>query len=207
MMVFMKLFLLSHNLLPHHVERFQQLIGKLKVEKALFISAAAVPYGLESKPEWLVESLEMVKQFANKVDETSLEDGSNIPEDLSQYEFIFVSGGNSFYLAYRLAETGFDKKIKQYIENGGIYSGSSAGAIILMDDIEAFAPADHPNEAPKRRPGLSIINFALIPHVDHEKYAPIMKDISKVYKSNGYEIVALKDDQVLVVEEGTKEII
>ncbi|MDO8505661.1 MAG: Type 1 glutamine amidotransferase-like domain-containing protein [bacterium] len=203
----MKIFLLSNNLSLSHVDPFQKLIGKLKVERALFISAAAVPYGLDPKPDWVAESLDKVKQFAEKVDETSLETYSYIPEDLSRYGFIFVSGGNTFYLAYRLAETGFDIKIKQYIDAGGVYSGSSAGAIILMDNIELFALADNPDAAPQKHPGLGVLDFALIPHIDNEKYGHVMKEVAKTYQEMGLEVVVLKDNQALLIDGQSKEVI
>lgn len=203
----MKAFLLSQNLLPIHIDRFQKLIGNTKVDKALFVSAAAVPYGFEPRPLWVDESMNVVQQFAEIVDETSLGVNSFIPEDLSQYDFIFVCGGNVFYLAYRLVETGFDKKILQYVNNGGVYTGSSAGAIILMKDIELFTPADDPKKAPNIYQGLNLIDFAIIPHVDHKKYQPLMLDIAGEYKKQGYDIFSLRDDQVLIIEGEKKEVL
>src|SRR3989344_4588071 len=108
----MKAFLYSHYLEQKHFEAFKEMLGVQKVSKALFIIAAAVPYGLAPRPTWLEESLRDIKQFTESVDEMSLEETGNL-EDLNQYGFVFVSGGNVFYLAYRLAETGFDKLLKK----------------------------------------------------------------------------------------------
>ncbi len=203
----MKAFLLSHNIGQKHIDLFKKIIGQPKVSKALFITTAAVPYGFDPKPEWLSESLESMSQFAETVDETSLEAGEYMPNDLSQYDFIFVSGGNTFYLAYRLAKIGLDKKIKEYINNEGVFSGSSAGSIILMDSIEHFAPADDPSKAPKIYSGLGLIDFAVIPHAKSEKYGLVMDKIAEKYKAEGIDVIPIDDNQVLVINNGNKEII
>lgn len=55
--------------------------------------------------------------------------------DLSEFGGIFCSGGNTFRLLKTLKDCGADKKIKEYLKNGGTYIGSSAGAIIGGYDI------------------------------------------------------------------------
>ena len=195
----MKLFLTSHYLEEKHFDAFRDLLGKSKAQKALFITTASVPYGHDPKPEWLIESLDDMSTLTENFDETTLEDGSFVPEDLQQYDFVFVTGGNAFYLAYRLAETGMGRKIKDYITNGEVYSGSSAGAVILMDKIEHFAPADDPSKAPKTYPGLGVIDSVVIPHADSEKYANVMKTISEKYKKEGKKIFMINDNQVFII--------
>lgn len=204
---YMKALLLSYNLLPQHIAAFQSLIGKDRADRVLFITAAAVPYGLDPRPEWLDETLNDINKIADAVDEVSLEDIDAIPDDLSAYDAIFVSGGNSFYLAYRLQETDFGQTLRSYVEQGGVYVGSSAGVIILMSSIEAFAPADHPEEAPHVCPGLGLIDFALIPHADHEKYGPIMETIAAELENTGAEVVKLNDDQALVIKDEQRRIV
>lgn len=55
--------------------------------------------------------------------------------DLSEFGGIFCSGGNTFRLLKTLKDCGADKKIREYLKNGGAYIGSSAGAIIGGYDI------------------------------------------------------------------------
>jgi len=196
----MKLFLTSHYLNNKHFNAFRNLLGKSKASKALFITTASVPYGNEPKPQWLIESLADMSILTKNYDETTLEEGDFMPENLEQYDFIFATGGNLFYLAYRLAETGMGKKIKKYIANEGIYSGSSAGAVILMKYIAYFSLADDLSKAPKVYPGLGIINKAIIPHADSEKYSDVMKNIADKYKKEGNEVLIFNDNQVLIID-------
>ena len=203
----MKLFLLSNNLTDTTRQEFKKFLTKEKVKKALFIIAAAVPYGLEERPEWLTKSVNEISGFVDSYDEVTLEEGAHIPDSLDEYDLVFVSGGNLFYLAYRLVETGFDELLKDYTNTGGLYSGSSAGALILMNDIYEFAIADDSSIVPKIYPGLGLINEAIIPHADNKGYKGIMLDISKKYQDKGLEIITLNDEQVYVVDGLEKRII
>lgn len=203
----MKLFLTSHYLKEKHFAAFKKLLGKDKAKKALFITTASIPYGHNPKPQWLIESIEDMSKLTESYDETSLEDENYIPDNLDPYDFIFVTGGNSFYLAYRLVKTGMNKKILDYIEKNGIYSGSSAGAIILMHNISYFAPADNPEEAPEIYSGLGVIDEVIMPHADSKKYGEIMRDIADRYKKEGKEIFSLNDDQILIINNKQKQIL
>jgi dipeptidase E len=179
----------SPDLNEAQLAELMSLIGKDKANKVLVITTAVVPYGLDPRPDWVDRSLEPLKAVCSEMIETTLEDGDFIPEDLSEYDFIYVSGGNTFYLAYRLQETGWDHKIKDYIQNGGVYTGSSAGSIILMDNIEHFASADDPTKAPKVCGGLNLIKEAIIPHADSEKYKELMDGIAENYRKDGFDII------------------
>jgi dipeptidase E len=183
------------------------LIGKEKADKVLVITSAVVPYGLDPRPDWVDRSLEPLRGICSEIVETTLEDGDWMPENLNDYDFIYVSGGNTFYLAYRLQETGWGTKIKDYINNGGVYSGSSAGSIVLMDNIEHFAPADDPAEAPKVCRGLNLIKEAIIPHADSEKYKELMDGIADHYRKDGFDVISLNDDQVLIIDGDTSKTI
>jgi dipeptidase E len=196
----MKLILASHLLHTKHLEELERMIGDNQVSKALFIITAAVPYGLKTKPTWLEESLNYLRPFALEIDETTLEEDSFVPSELNDYGFVFVSGGNTFYLAYKLQETGFGEKIKRYINGGGVYVGSSAGSVILMDNIEPFSLADDPRVVPKICAGLGLIEGAVVPHADNEKYKDTLGQIVTKYREMGYGITALDDNQVLFVE-------
>lgn len=204
----MKAFLASSpNLSKTQTDELLRLIGKGKANKVLVITAAVVPYGLDPRPDWVDKQLEPLQEICNELVETTLEDGDFVPEDLDGYDFVFVSGGNTFYLAYRLQETGWDKKLIEYINNGGVYSGSSAGSIVLMGNIEHFSPADDPSKAPKICSGLCLIEEAIIPHADSEKYGELMRGIADNYRNDGYEVILLNDDQVLVIDGESKKLI
>ena len=204
----MKAFLASSTDLNEvQIATLKRLVGKEKINKILVITTAVVPYGLNPKPEWFNKSLEPLRTITSEIVETSLEEGDFVPDELEAYDLIYVSGGNTFYLAFRLQETGWDQRIKNFISNGGVYAGSSAGSIILMDNISYFASADDPTKAPGIFRGLGLFKGAIIPHADNHKCKEIMGNIEENYRKNGYETISLNDNQVLVIENNTSTII
>lgn len=48
---------------------------------------------------------------------------------------VYIDGGNTFKLLKIIKETGFDEKIKAYLEQGGFVFGLSAGSIVFGNDI------------------------------------------------------------------------
>jgi dipeptidase E len=76
---------------------------------------------------------------------------NQLRKDLEKVDIVFVAGGNSFYLLEKVLESGFDKIIKELVERGVTYVGSSAGAILAGPSIEPVKTLDDPSEAQKLR--------------------------------------------------------
>jgi dipeptidase E len=53
------------------------------------------------------------------------------------YSMIYIGGGNTFKLLSELKASGAFDKIENYLKNGGVAYGGSAGAIIFGEDLEA----------------------------------------------------------------------
>lgn len=51
------------------------------------------------------------------------------------YTAIYIGGGNTFRLLKKIRESGFDKKLIAYINQGGFVYGLSAGSIIFSENI------------------------------------------------------------------------
>ncbi len=65
--------------------------------------------------------------------------------DLSVYTAIFIGGGNTYKLLKELKESGVMPNIVDYINNGGIIYGCSAGSIIFGQNINCCSYED-PND-------------------------------------------------------------
>ena len=97
---------------------------------------------------------------------------------LTDYDAVYVLGGNTFYLMDKIREFGFDEQIKKAIRCGTIYIGSSAGSIVLgttLKPAEVFG--DVPTSDNQKYEGLGIIDGAIIPHMNQkgEKYNEWLK--------------------------------
>ncbi|MEM7118794.1 MAG: Type 1 glutamine amidotransferase-like domain-containing protein [Chloroflexota bacterium] len=67
------------------------------------------------------------------------------PEELDEFTAVYIGGGNTYSLLAELRASGFDVGLRDYVAQGGIVYGGSAGAIILGGDIAACAHMDSNN--------------------------------------------------------------
>lgn len=97
---------------------------------------------------------------------------AELREALTGISSIWVTGGNTFYLNYWMRESGFDKLLPELLAQGVIYGGESAGAVVAGKTLHGIEILDDPNEAPDTIwPGLSFVDYGIIPHWDEQKYA------------------------------------
>ena len=89
--------------------------------------------------------------------------------DLAAFDAIYVLGGNTFYLMNKILKFGFDKQIKDAIEGGIPYIGSSAGSIVLGTTLKpAEIYGDIPIADKQNYDGLGMIDGAIIPHMNQK---------------------------------------
>ena len=55
---------------------------------------------------------------------------------LHKCDYIYITGGNTFFLLQELKRKGVDKIISKQVKLGKLYIGESAGAIIASPDAE-----------------------------------------------------------------------
>ncbi|MBU3904626.1 MAG: Type 1 glutamine amidotransferase-like domain-containing protein [Nanoarchaeota archaeon] len=120
-------------------------------------------------------------------------------EEISDYDVIFVSGGNTFYLMQKVRESGFDEIIKQFVKNGKVYVAVSAGSVIAGPNIEiaGIGPAGDKNDVGlKDLTGLKLTNIIIYPHFT-EKDRKIVHDY--FLKHADYTMTSLSDNQALLI--------
>lgn len=83
-----------------------------------------------------------VMKLHNRHEDVSLEVWNSLADrsfqNLKQFSAIYVGGGNTWSLIKEITESGFKEVLREYIEDGGLYYGGSAGAVIcgLKIDIQ-----------------------------------------------------------------------
>ena len=55
--------------------------------------------------------------------------------ELSAFDAIYFTGGSPQYLLNRINETGFNKPLNEFVNNGGVYVGVSAGSMIAAGNM------------------------------------------------------------------------
>lgn len=123
-------------------------------------------------------------------------------------DLIYVCGGNTFHLLYSIQTSGkpIRRQIEDMCDRGGLYIGSSAGAVLVGPDI-ASAGDIHPDKNTDGITDLAGLNFIpqhIIPHYD-----PAMDDeITAFCEKHAVpteEIVLLHDGDGLYVDAGKQE--
>lgn len=102
--------------------------------KALFIPTAAnFPDAIAVLPKCM-DDLIKAGILSENINVFDLHCNMEINE-LCKYDVIYFTGGSPQYLLERINDTGFKKSLEEYISNGGVYVGVSAGSIVATNDL------------------------------------------------------------------------
>ena len=130
--------------------------------------------------------------------------GSELQDELAKYSLIWFMGGNSFYLNYIVRESGLAGLLCPLLENGLVYGGESAGAVLASATLHGVESMDDPKEAPEIIwDGLGLVDIGIVPHWGMEKYAQILEKC-KVEMQKYAPVTTLTNDQALIVFDGSR---
>ena len=131
-----------------------------------------------------------------------------ILEVLNRNDYIFVSGGNTFYLLQELRRKGADALITEQIRAGKLYIGTSAGSVILCPDIEFVKEMDYNYTAPELQSftGLNIVDFYILPHYLDFPFEEITQNIVKKYGKK-LDLRPISNKQVITIAGNRIEIL
>ena len=193
----MKLYLASYamvsmtKIIKHEGRDF---VGK----KAIFIPTAGDPY--DNKDFVEADRIALEKYGLDVVEmDIKNKNEEEIRKAIVGADIVLVAGGDTFYLMEKLKESRADKIIKEFVERGGIYIGSSAGSIICCPTIEGAEEFDNPNLAKEldNFDGMGVFKDVIIPHTQKEKYFERIRRATERLESKGYKVHHLTDDDVL----------
>ena len=145
----------------------------------------------------IVEELEITTASPDKISEI-----------LNRNDYIFISGGNTFYLLQELRRKGADTLITEQIRAGKLYIGTSAGSIILCPDIEFVKEMDYNHTAPELQSftGLNIVDFYILPHYLDFPFEEITQNIVKKYGKK-LDLRPISNKQVITIAGNRIEIL
>lgn len=131
-----------------------------------------------------------------------------ILEVLNRNDYIFVSGGNIFYLLQELRRKGADILITEQIRAGKLYIGTSAGSVILCPDIEFVKEMDYSHAAPELQSftGLNIVDFYILPHYLDFPFEETTQNVVKKYGKK-LDLRPISNKQVITIAGNRIEIL
>lgn len=179
--------------------------------KLAFINTPAEVY--DGERPWLMEDREsLVRAGFLPFDYTITgKNEKQLRDDLSSTDFVFVSGGNTFYCLEKAKASGFIQVIRDLVLNQGkVYIGSSAGSLIAAPDITPAVNIDDTAKAPnlKDYEGFNLIDLVVLPHWGSERFKELyMKTRLEKSYSTKNKIILLTDNQYLYVKDDWYQIV
>ena len=173
----------------------EELIGK----KVTFIPTASLP---EKVVFYVSAGKKALEKLGLIVDELEITKATSkeISNKLQNNDYIYVTGGNTFFLLQELKRTGADKIITEQINSGKIYIGESAGSMILSPNIEYVKDMDDCKKAPelKDNSALSIVKFYPLPHHTNFPFKKAVEKIIAKYDSE-LKLIPISNSQAIIV--------
>ena len=117
---------------------------------------------------------------------------------------INMLGGNSFYLLKSIRESGFSEVLNEFLERGGVYCGSSAGAYVACPTIEVATwrkPQKFDHRGVTDLSAMNLVPFLIVAHCTPE----IEAMIKPWQEQTMYPVKLLTDQQAIIVTNGNIE--
>lgn len=195
------------SMLQYSADFIKKVEPNLAGKEVTYIPTASIAEEIEGIVEKETETL---NRLGLEVDvlEISTASHQKMEESLTKNDLIFVSGGNTFFLLQELRKTGADQILTGQVNNGKLYIGESAGAVVTCPDIGYSAEIDSVERAPELKDytGLNLVDFYIVPHIDNEEMGPGAKRIVERY-AHKMEMRVLRDDQAIWIEESNISIL
>lgn len=181
----------------------ENLVGKT----ITFIPTAALPDKLDFHIKY---SKELLSKMGLIVDELEISTATHldIVNKLENNDYIYVSGGNTFFLLQEMKRSGAGNLIKTQIHAGKLFIGESAGAILLAPDIEYSKDTDNPLAAPQLKTfeALNIIDFYPVPHYKNDPLKEVVDIVISKY-GRKLPLVPFSNSQAILVTGKEKQIV
>ncbi len=191
----MKLFLASQAKHPDSLEKLKKFVGGFEGKSIAYIPTAVNGEKWEIWKEG--ESWKAVNTLGADVSLIQLEEYWNKPvwEEIKGKDIVWFAGGYPGYLLYWIRRTKLDKHMKEILDSGTVYVGSSAGSMVTGQDAslsEWYIGEEEPGAGVI--PTLKLVDFDFYPHYQDDLHDQIEE------KYNGFKMYLVKDGEAITVE-------
>lgn len=126
---------------------------------------------------------------------------------LSEYSFIFIGGGNTFRLLHEIRRAGMFEPIHEYLKNGGVAFGGSAGAIIFGEDLESCKLDDDNKVGLTETEGFDVLHgISFLCHFTNRSEEHDGRSEEYLLKISGHrKVIALPEEDTLFLNEDKLE--
>ena len=171
--------------------KFYKIVSKdeLKNKKVLYITTA-VDGEKENNKDWVAEEYKTILGLG--IDESNIVEykiGNDI--NINDFDIIYMMGGNTIYLLDMVRKYKFDTVIKDFINNGKIYIGSSAGSQLLGTTIALNAIYEDNFVNMTDFTAIGIVDGEVVPHANKKE--------DLINSSNREDLILLYDGDGIII--------
>jgi dipeptidase E len=183
--------------LDHAESEIRKALGPIK--RILF-----VPYALHDRDQYSEQARARFQTMECALD--SIHEATDPKAAIRDTEAIFVGGGNTFRLLRQLQELDLLAVIKERVEAGMLYIGSSAGSVISAPTIKTTN--DMPIVQPRSFDSLGLISFQINAHfLDPDPSSTHMGEtreerLIQFLEDNETPVVGLREGCMIWIEHG-----
>lgn len=158
---------------------------------------------------YLIAAKDALVEAGLTIDELEVSTASreDIVATLERNDYIYVAGGNTFFLLQELKRTGADTLIVEQVRAGKCYIGESAGSAVLAPSIDYLQRLDDPSAAPDLDSfaSLALVDFYPLPHYRNAPFAEAVEQVLMEY-GNSLDLRPFSNDQAIVIEGNSVDI-
>lgn len=183
--------------LDHAQEEIRDALGSIK--GLLF-----VPYALHDRDAYTVQARKRFAAMGYALD--SVHEAEDKRNAIDSAEAIFIGGGNTFRLLHSLYQFDLLLPIRRRVEEGMLYIGSSAGAVVAAPTIKTTN--DMPIVEPQSFDSFGLVDFQINAHyLDPDPNSTHMGEtrevrINQFLEDNETPVVGLREGCMVRVEQG-----
>jgi len=183
--------------LDHAEAEIRSFLGDLK--RVLF-----VPFALYDRDKYAETAQRRFAQMGYEL--SSIHNAANPKDAIEETDAVFIGGGNTFRLLKALYDFDLLGPIRERVQNGMPYIGSSAGSNVAAPTIRTTN--DMPIVEPPSFDALGLVSFQINPHyIDPDPNSKHMGEtreerIVQFLEENDTPVVGLREGAMLRIEHG-----
>ena len=200
---------LSSYKLGNKTEFLKKWINKNGNKLALIVNARDAKEQNDIEKEKINENIKMLEDIGFEVNILNLKkyfNNNSLNKELTKFDAFCAIGGNVFVLRQAMKLSGFDKYLKENINNNKLlYIGYSAGSCVLAKKLDGLHLVDEPinpyNSDDVIYDGVGLLNYCITPHYkSNHKESILIDKVVQYMKKNKKNYKTLCDGDVIIEE-------